>query len=242
MNIKYSDPRLKALRSLFEKASNKPHAIFHKNYHKSTKDFYGLRNAALVEAFKTVFPKREKIEKDTAIELGLQLWASNWFEEQAAGLMLIERVANELSPKDLPIFKKIADECEGWAMLDYLATRHLGTLALNHGDAVYSKVRKWTKSKHLWTRRAAILIHVLPARKKQLRADYALLTFAELLHEKEFFIRKAIGWTLREMVKHYPEMTYEFLKDHREEVSGLTMREGARRLPEKMRKDLGLRK
>jgi len=156
--------------------------------------------------------------------------------------MLIERVVNDLTPKDLPILKKIADECEGWGMLDYLATRHLWTLALNYEDAVYSKVRKWTKSKHLWTRRAAILIHVLPARKKQLRAEYALPTFAELLYEKEFFIRKAIGWTLREMAKNYPEMTYEFLKDHRSEVSGLTMREGARRLTETMRKELGLKR
>jgi 3-methyladenine DNA glycosylase AlkD len=234
----YTDPPLIALRRLFIKASNKNHAVFHKNYHKSSKDFYGLKNAAIMEAFLKVFPKKEKIAKEEAIDLGLQLWASNWFEEQLAGLMLLQRIAKELTPGDLPILKKIADECEGWGMLDYLATKHLGTLALNYGDAIYSKVRKWTKSKHLWTRRAAVLIHVLPARKKQLRGDYALPTFVELLHEKEFFIRKAIGWTLREIAKHYPEMTYEFLKDHRDEVSGLTMREGARRLPEKMRKEL----
>lgn len=236
--MKYTDKRLIELRKKFEKASNKAHAVFHKNYHKSSKDFYGLRNAALVEAFRGVFPKREPIDKASALTLGMQLWSSNWFEEQAAGLMLIERIANELTPKDLPTLKKIADECEGWGMLDYLATKHLGILALNYENAVYSKVRKWTKSRHLWTRRAAILIHILPARKKQLRGDYALPTFLELLHEKEFFIRKAIGWTLREIAKHYPEMSYEFLKDHRSEVSGLTMREGARRLPEKMRNDL----
>ncbi len=234
----YTDPRLSDLRKRFHKASNKTHAAFHKNYHKSTKDFYGLRNAALVEAFQQVFPKKEKIEKKDAVSLGLQLWGSNWFEEQAAGLMLLARIADELTNKDLPMLKKIANECEGWGMLDYLATKHLGTLALNYGEAVYPIVRRWATSKHLWTRRASILIHILPARKKQLRAEYALPTFVDLLHEKEFFIRKAIGWTLREIAKQYPEMTYEFLKDHQKDVSGLTMREGARRLPEKMRKEL----
>ena len=234
----YTDPRLIELRKRFKKASDATHAVFHKNYHKSSKDFYGLKNAALVEAFQAIFPKKEQIEKAEAISLGLQLWSSNWFEEQAAGLMLLARMADELTPKDLPMLKKIADECEGWGMLDYLATKHLGTLAMNYEEAVYSKVRRWTKSKHLWTRRAAILIHILPARKKRLRAEFALPTFTELLHEKEFFIRKAIGWTLREIVKHYPEITYEFLKDHRAEVSGLTMREGARRLPQKMKREL----
>jgi len=239
--MKYRDPQLKALRAELEKRADKTHAAFHKNYHKSTKDFYGLKNAALVEAFNTIFPKKEPLEKDEAIAIALELWSSNWFEEQAAGLMLLERCAKELTPKDLPILKKITEECEGWAMLDYLSTRHLGTLAINYPDEVYPKVRKWTKSKHLWTRRASILIHIMPSRKKQLRAEFAIPTFEELLHEKEFFIRKAIGWTLREIGKHYPDLTFEFLREHKEEASGLTLREGGRNLSIEMRRQLGLK-
>lgn len=238
---RYSDKRLQLFRKELESRRDEVHAAFHKNYHKSTKDFYGLKNAALVETVTNIFPKKPKLEKDELIALGLELWSSNWFEEQAAGLMLIERCDKELTPKDLPILKKITEECEGWAMLDYLSTRHLGTLAMNYPDEIYPKVRKWTKSKHLWTRRAAILIHVMPSRKKQLHAEFATPTFEELLHEKEFFIRKAIGWTLREIGKHYPDLTFEFLKEHREDASGLTMREGGRNLPFEMRKQLGLK-
>lgn len=235
------DVRITALRKLLVKRSDKTHAEFHKNYHKSTKDFYGLKNATLVEVVQTVFPKKPKLEKDELIMLSLELWSSNYFEEQAAGLMLLERTAKELTPKDLPILKKITEECEGWAMLDFLATRHLGVLAMNHPDEIYPKVQKWSSSKHLWTRRAAILIHIFPARKKQLHAEYAIPTFEELLHEREFFIRKAIGWTLREIGKHYPDLTFEFLREHRTEASGLTMREGGRNLPIDMRKQLGLK-
>jgi 3-methyladenine DNA glycosylase AlkD len=125
-------------------------------------------------------------------------------------------------------------------MLDWITTRALGMLAMNYPEVIYPKVRQWSKSKHLWTRRASILIHVMPARKRQLRADYALPTFEELLHEKEFFIRKAIGWALREICKHDPEMAFEFLKEHKAQASGLTMREGSRNLPESMRKRLAL--
>lgn len=238
---RYSDKRLQLFRKELESRRDEVHAAFHKKYHKSTKDFYGLKNAALVEAVTKVFPKKPKLDKDELIALGLELWSSNWFEEQAAGLMLIERCAKELTPKDLPMLKKIADECEGWAMLDNLSTRHLGMLAMNYPEEVYPKVRKWTKSMHLWTRRAAVLIHVMPSRKKQLRAEFAIPTFEELLHEKEFFIRKAIGWTLREIGKHYPDLTFEFLREHKKEASGLTLREGGRNLPLTMRKQLGLK-
>jgi len=170
--------------------------------------------------------------------LASELWDSKWFEEQVVGLLLLEKIAKDFTPVDLPYIKKMVGECEGWGPLDWISTRMLGVLALNYGDQIYPKVRTWTKSKHLWTRRAAILIHVLPARKKKLNAESALDTFAELLHEKEFFIRKAIGWTLREISKHYPEVTFEFLKEYWKEASGLTLREGTRRLPEKMKKEL----
>ena len=52
-----------------------------------------------------------------------------------------------------------------------------------------------------------------------------------MVEEKEFFIRKAIGWVLREVAKQRPELTYAFLAEHIERVSGLTLREGAKYLP-----------
>ena len=63
---------------------------------------------------------------------------------------------------------------------------------------------------------------------------------ARMLDEREFFIRKAIGWVLREVSKKRPELTYEFLKKHRDRVSGLSLREGAKSLPAPRRKALGL--
>jgi 3-methyladenine DNA glycosylase AlkD len=233
----FKDKRLNALRKGFRAKASIEHAAYHKNYHKSSKDFYGLYNKELTEVFQAVFPRKEKMGRDV-IPLALELWSSNWFEEQSAGLSLLARIAKQLTPKDLTMLKKIADECEGWGMLDYLATVHLGMLALTYGDEVYPKVRKWTKSKHMWTRRAGILIHILPARKKTLNEAYAWSTFEELLHEKEFFIRKAIGWTLRELAKHYPEKVFEFIQENKEKMSGLTFREGSRKLPEAMRKKL----
>jgi 3-methyladenine DNA glycosylase AlkD len=59
-----------------------------------------------------------------------------------------------------------------------------------------------------------------------------------MLGEKEFFIRKAIGWVLREVSKKDPAAVAAFLREHRADVSGLTMREGAKYLPAKERKAL----
>ena len=61
-----------------------------------------------------------------------------------------------------------------------------------------------------------------------------------MVEEKEFFIRKAIGWILREVSKNRPELAFGFLREHRDLVSGLTMAEGAKYLPAAMRTKLGL--
>jgi len=61
---------------------------------------------------------------------------------------------------------------------------------------------------------------------------------SQMIEEKEFFIRKAIGWVLREVSKKRPELTFSFLKEHIDLVSGLTLREGSRRLPQKQQDKL----
>jgi 3-methyladenine DNA glycosylase AlkD len=61
-----------------------------------------------------------------------------------------------------------------------------------------------------------------------------------MLREREFFIRKAIGWILREVSKSRPELTFAFLRDHRDAVSALSLQEGAKYLPARMRRTLGL--
>jgi hypothetical protein len=61
-----------------------------------------------------------------------------------------------------------------------------------------------------------------------------------MLDEREFFIRKAIGWVLREVSKKRPELVFAFLRAHRAEVSSLSLQEGANYLPAAMRTKLGL--
>ncbi len=60
----------------------------------------------------------------------------------------------------------------------------------------------------------------------------------KMISEKEFFIRKAIGWTLREMSKADTDEVFDFLMKIKGKASGLTLREGAKRLPEKQREPI----
>jgi len=90
---------------------------------------------------------------------------------------------------------------------------------------------KWAAQKNFWIRRTALL-----AQHDQLKrgeGDWVLFTrlAAGMLDEKEFFIRKAIGWVLREISKRDPGWVVTWTADHAREMSGVTFREAVRRLP-----------
>ena len=85
-------------------------------------------------------------------------------------------------------------------------------------------------------RGAALASRFVDAR--QLADEFAWPTFTELLPDTDFFIRKAIGWTLREISAKDPEAVFRYLAEVGDRASRLTRREGSRRLPEHLRKRL----
>ena len=164
-----------------------------------------------------------------------ELWHSDCFDERMTALWLLERGRRILTPDDLEGLRAMSRDCTGWAELDALALRVLSPMALDFETAVLKPVRAWSSDDCLWTRRASILVHIVPAREQRLAAEYAWPTFEERLHEEDLFIRKAIGWTLREISKHYPREVFGFLKRVGDRASAVTLREAARRLPDELR-------
>ena len=87
---------------------------------------------------------------------------------------------------------------------------------------------KALQSSNLWLRRVAIL-HQLGWREQtdsERLFEYALAC----AHEKEFFIRKVIGWALRDYARHDPKAVGAFLRLNRDKLSPLTLREAAKHL------------
>jgi 3-methyladenine DNA glycosylase AlkD len=123
--------------------------------------------------------------------------------------------------------------------VDWIAPKVIGDVIARDPRA-RKRLAVWAKDDDFWVRRTALL-----AEHDALRAgggDFALWSrlAAAMLEEPEFFIRKAIGWVLREVSKKRPELTYQFLLKHRDRVARLSLQEGAKYLPAPERKALGL--
>jgi 3-methyladenine DNA glycosylase AlkD len=228
--------RIAQLRLLLSAERNPADAALQQRYHKTALQFYGIKTDRRRALARQVFggkPLRKNIEAELR-----ELWRSDYWDERIIALGLLSRCAADLAPADMAWLLQISHECDGWALLDTLALEVLGPLALAHGPALYEPLRQWSGEAWLWTRRAAVLAHIIPARRRQLSAQHAWPTWDRHLAERDFFIRKAIGWALRETTKHYPHDVFQFLIAASDRVSGLTRREGARKLPLEWRMQL----
>lgn len=160
------------------------------------------------------------------------LFATDGFDLRSAAVALLERKWKLLEPSDAPWLVELAREAACWAHVDWLVTKVIAPL-LQDDRSLASLVRKWARDESFWVRRAALLAQ-LPALRRG-GGDFALFVeiAAPMLEEREFFIRKAIGWVLREVSKKRPKLVQGFLAKHRARCSGVTLREAAKYLPSK---------
>jgi 3-methyladenine DNA glycosylase AlkD len=224
----------------FRAAGSVEDARWQKAYMKSALDFHGVSSAEIRGAARDLLHLHQGLDHEALLELVEHLSTSKWFDIRSVGHVMLERNVRRLGPDDLPRLIDLVRRGGCWAHVDLLATNVIGAVV-----AAHPKTRKflppWAKDDDFWVRRTALL-----AQERELkrgRGDFELFEriAAPMLHEREFFIRKAIGWVLRETSKLRPELSHRFLAANLERVSGLTLREGAKYLPPKMRASLGLR-
>jgi 3-methyladenine DNA glycosylase AlkD len=105
-----------------------------------------------------------------------------------------------------------------------------GAIALRDPRS-WPAIDRWATDPDFWVRRSALL-SLLPGIRAGRPELPRFTRYAEpMLAEREFFIRKAIGWVLREISRRDPDWVARWTQDHLAEMSGVTFREAVRRLP-----------
>jgi 3-methyladenine DNA glycosylase AlkD len=90
---------------------------------------------------------------------------------------------------------------------------------------------RWAGDHDFWIRRAALLALLGPLRRGEGDFERFARYADAMLEDKEFFVRKAIGWVLRETAKKDPAYVAAWTREHLDVMSGVTFREAVRRLP-----------
>ncbi|MDE0408653.1 MAG: DNA alkylation repair protein [Alphaproteobacteria bacterium] len=160
----------------------------------------------------------------------LELWRKAARREEryaAVELLLFGRYAKWLEPARLPMVEELVVTGAWWDFVDPIASRGVGTMLAAHPGPTKAVLREWANDDDIWKRRTAILAQLRAKRA----TDTALLADAirPSIGEPEFFLRKAIGWALREYSKTDPAWVLEFVGTHAG-LSDLSRREALKLL------------
>ena len=221
---------VRAVRAALAAVGTPDRARNEKRYLKSELKFLGAPMPEIRRVTREV-AHRVKAEDDASLRpLCVALWDTGIHELRAIAMLVLERHAAVLGARDLPLLERLLRESKSWAYLDWICLKVLSPM-LPRVPAVRRKIAKWSRDDDFWMRRAAVLT-LLPGVKHGTVPFSAFEAIAvPMLGEKELFIRKALGWTLREVGKKRPADVTAFLRAHRAELSGLTLRESLKYLP-----------
>ena len=160
------------------------------------------------------------------VDTARELWALPAREYQYVAVDLLRRQNKRLAANDLPALEALVQDKSWWDTVDGRAPT-IGAIVAREPQLV-SRMDALIRSPDFWLRRVALL-HQLDWKGN---TDEARL-FAYCLHcanEREFFIRKAVGWALRQYARTNPAAVRHFLDTHRQKLSGLSFREAAKHL------------
>jgi 3-methyladenine DNA glycosylase AlkD len=205
----------------FEPLANPEAAAKMAAYMRDQFPFLGISAVARDNVLKPLYKTWKPANSAELSKVSLELWAMPEREYQYAAGRLLRRYAGKVEPDILTTLIECAQTKSWWDTVDELV-HGVGDVALLHPETIPT-IEGWIRHEDFWLARMAIL-HQLGYQETDLDR-LARLCLARA-HDKEFFIRKAIGWALREASYRNPEWVATFIETHTNVLSPLSKREG----------------
>ena len=177
------------------------------------------------------------LDRERTLALVEELWQEPVHERRMAAIEVLIRNTPLLTAADLAVAERLIRASHTWAYVDALAMNVVGGLVARY-PALATTLDAWVDDENFWIRRTSLLALLPGVRSGGADLDRLSRYGDALIEEREFFIRKALGWVLRELAKSEPEWVTAWVRDRVPVVSGVTIREAVRHLPEKDRDDL----
>ncbi|MEG9296186.1 DNA alkylation repair protein [Mangrovibacillus sp. Mu-81] len=220
MSHEYADRLVSVLRE----NRNEENREAMENYMRNQFAFFGIKTPERTALLRDFLKKNGNPPVEDMPAIVRSLWSEPQRECRYAALSLLDKQAKYLSREHLPLLEEMILSESWWDTIDHIAPHLAGRIHDKEGADDY--LEKWIRAENFWLNRTAIL-HQLRYKEK---TDENRLFLYILMHNesKEFFIRKAIGWALREYSKTNPEAVKEFIE--REDLSTLSKREGLKHI------------
>jgi 3-methyladenine DNA glycosylase AlkD len=213
-----------------------------KKYIGTDLEVLGLASKEQTDAYKTGFSFYSDNKEATYLHFHNIYKQSNLFEAKNMAFIFLDKHYKHISLKtQLKTLPQWVKSIDNWAHSDSLSkyiTRLLQDPSVR--DEMLTIIKKWNSSKNLWERRQSLIALHYYARTKKEHISFELTRqlISGLLIDKEYFVQKAVGWTLRESYNIYPQQTYEFIAENIKNISPVAFTSCIEKMTEKQKQTL----
>ena len=202
-------------------------------YMKSTMPYRGLTAPQLTAVLRPILadPGFRIADRDGWEATIRTLWDEVAYREEWYAAIALARCRTYrpwVDSDSMPLWRHLVVDGGWWDVVDEVATHLVREVLEGSPEVEGLRLREWATDEDLWVRRSAIICQV--GRKERLDPELLTDAIEPNLADRDFFIRKAIGWALRDHARVAPDWVRAFVDAHAGELSGLSRREATRHL------------
>jgi len=218
------------LTRLFKENTHDENAVHMAHYMKGHFPFFGIKSNLRRDLHKEWWRGHSIHSENELQSIIAALWALDKREYQYVGLDLGKQYKKYFTLASIPFIQKLITTKSWWDTVDTIASHMAGTIVFNYPEAVLI-MDEWIDHKNMWIRRTAILHQLNFKDRTDLKRlfDYC----KKRMNEPDLFIRKAIGWALRQYSYVDASAVIQFVKTYKSELSPLSKSEALKALKRK---------
>ncbi len=211
------------IKEVFE-ANRNPEKAFHESkYMRNKFSFYGIPTPVRRALYKDFLKEEKKVGKIDWNFLD-KCYEDEYREFQYLVVDYLIAMEKFLSYDDVPGLLKYIKKKQWWDTIDRF-DRIVGRIGL-HDKRIDTLMLKWSKDEDFWVRRVAIDHQLI--RKEKTNTELLEKIIVNNLGSDEFFINKAIGWSLRDYSKTNPSWVRNFIEKYKDKMDKLSIKEGSK--------------
>jgi len=198
-------------------------------YMKSKMPYHGVPTPVASKAFKSIFDPVEFSDSDSWRRTILYIWRNARFREERYGAIALarqRRFAAYQTIEALPMYEEMIVSGAWWDFVDTIAAHGIGGLLRTNKPQVRRTMLRWSRSPDMWKRRTSILCQLTFKNETDLKLLYACIEPS--IDSPEFFLRKAIGWALRQYAWTNPDEIRRYVRKNATRLSPLSLREAVK--------------
>jgi 3-methyladenine DNA glycosylase AlkD len=218
------------LRLQLRRAADPARARDMQRYMKSTMAYHGVTGPLQKQIFRKIFKGLEFRDALHWRRTVLHIFRNACFREEwyaAVALCECRQAAKFQTPDVLPLYEEMIVTAAWWDVVDATASHSVGTLLRSYPKPLKKEMRAWSRCGNMWKRRASIICQLGSKQDTDLTLLYSCIE--QSVDSKEFFLRKAIGWALRQYAWTDPEEVRRYVRANAR-LSPLSRREALKNI------------